>query len=241
MYYNVRVKVFPDGTKQYLYSEKAKEREFKRALAELPDAYLDEELEDNEDRDVENECCKRAKQRIWDIARSNHWDYFFTLTLDPKQVDRFNYIECANLIKRFTKSLAYYNCKWIIVPEQHKSGAYHFHGLLQGTPPLKIGKVLEDGTVLYNFENYEFGFTSCSKIKDSQSVCTYLTKYITKEMSVPQGQKRYWYSRHLNAPTFIYEEVMSDKLIKMIAKADYRKKITSPYGDYWLLEEHSES
>ena len=67
MNYNVRIKVFPDGTKQYLYCKKAKEREFKRMLIDLPDAYLDDELE-IDDRDVSAECNKRAKQRVWDIA-----------------------------------------------------------------------------------------------------------------------------------------------------------------------------
>lgn len=239
MIYNVRIKVFPDGTKQYLYCDNAKTREFKRTLIELPDSDLDEELYDEiKDRDVNYECCKRAKQKIWDIARANNWDYFFTLTLDPSYVDRFDYSACSDLIKKFTKSLAYYGCDWIIVPEQHQSGAYHFHGLLRGNPPLVIGKILKDGTVLYNFNNYKYGFTSCSKVKDDQSVATYLTKYITKDMCVPAGEKRYWFSRGLNTPTFIYSELDSDKLVGLIAKADFRKKICTDYGTYWLLEEH---
>lgn len=239
MIYNVRIKVFPDGTKQYLYSENAKMREFKKALVELPDADLDNELEEEDNnRDVQNECSKRAKQKIWDIARCNRWDYFFTLTLDPVHVDRFNYFACADLIKKFTKSLAYYGCDWLIVPEQHQNGAYHFHGLLRGSPPLEIGKLLNDGTMLYNFKNYDFGFTSCSRIKNEQSVATYLTKYITKDMAVPRGQKRYWFSRNLNVPNFIYTELDSDKLLGLIAKADYRKKIKSSYGDFWILELH---
>lgn len=239
MVYNVRIKVFPDGSKQYLYCEKAKEREFKRALIELPDADLDDELVNEvKDRDINNECCKRAKQKIWDIARSNSWDYFFTLTFDPCCVNRYDYSACADLIKKFTKSLAYYNCDWIIVPEQHADGAYHFHGLIRGTPPLDIGKVMKDGSVLYNLRNYRYGFTSCSRIKNEQSVATYLTKYITKDMCVPSGQKRYWFSRGLNHPNFVYAELDSVHLLGLMAKSDFRKKIDSPYGSFWMLEIH---
>lgn len=249
MIYNVRIKVFPDGTNQYLYCEEAKTRDFKRALAELPDAYLDEELdvetepgtelESENERDVSGECAKRARQRVWDIARANDWDYFFTLTLDPAKVDRFDYSAVVEELKAFTRSLHHYGCDWLIVPEQHKSGAWHFHGLLRGNPPVKLAKVLKDGTCLYNFDNYDLGFTSLSRVKDSQSVATYLTKYLTKEMVVPKGRKRYWASRGLNLPRFVYSEMRSDMLTGLMSKADFRKKLQSPYGDFWLLEVHS--
>lgn len=241
MIYNVRIKVFPDGTKQYLYSENAKQREFKRMLSDLPDAYLDNDIEVEEkenERDVSGECAKRAKQRVWDIARANSWDYFFTLTLDPACVNRFDYNAVTDLIKQFTRQLHYYGCEWLIVPEQHKSGAWHFHGLLKGKTPMTIGKTLKDGTVLYNFKNYEFGFTSLSRINNEQAVATYLTKYLTKIWKSPR-EKRYWFSRGLNQPQFVYSELRSDALPALIAKSDFRKKLTSPYGDFWMLEVHS--
>lgn len=239
--YNVRIKVFPDGTKQYLYCSEVKEKNFKRMLEDLPDAYLDDELNNDDDelRDVSGECAKRARQRVWDIARANHWDWFCTLTLDPACVDRFDYSSVVDALKSFTKSLHYYNCDWLIVPEQHKSGAWHFHGLIRGNPPMSKGKVLKDGTVIYNLDNYHLGFTSLSRVKNEQSVATYITKYLTKEMEVPKGRKRYWFSRGLNQPRFVYSTLPSDCIPGLLARADFKKIIHSPYGDYVLLEIHS--
>ena len=37
------------------------------------------------------ESKKRTINKIYSIARSNDWEYFFTLTLDPKKIDRTNY------------------------------------------------------------------------------------------------------------------------------------------------------
>lgn len=240
MIYNCRIKVFPDGTKQYLYCDEAKAKDFKRCLEDLPDAYLDDELEvGKSERDVSEECSKRAKQRVWDIARANSWDWFVTLTLDPAVVDRFDYNAVVECLKSFTKSLHYYNCDWLIVPEQHKSGAWHFHGLIRGNPPMSKGKVLKDGTVIYNLDNYHLGFTSLSRVKNEQSVATYITKYLTKEMEVPKGRKRYWFSRGLNQPRFVYTELSSAGLPGLLSRADFRKVIKSPYGDYFLVEIHS--
>ena len=130
MWYNVRVKTFPDGHKQYFYSENL-------ILRDVPEEYRPQKLKskflktENEGRFRNN--MSRAVNQVYDLARSNHFDWFITLTLSPDEVDRTNYDECAMVIRLFTKRLQRNGNTWLIVPELHSDGkSYHFHGLVQG-------------------------------------------------------------------------------------------------------------
>lgn len=197
MWYNVRVKTFPDGHKQYFYSENL-------ILRDIPEEYKPEKVKrkfskpDKGDKYSNN--LKRAVNQVYDLARANHFDWFITLTLDSKCVDRTDYGQCAMLIRLFTDRLRHNGNKWLIVPELHSDGkSYHFHGLVQGELDLTHWK----GEV-YNLNNFEFGYTTAMRIKDPQRVATYIAKYLTKQLAVPKGRKCYWASRSLDKPTVEY-------------------------------------
>lgn len=233
--YNVRIKVFPDGTRQYMWSEKGQEREYE--LEEKPERTG----ETVKKKEVENE--KRAKQMVYDLARSNEWEYFITLTLGGG-VDRFDYEACCDFLAVYTRHLRYLGCRWLIVPEQHENGAWHFHGLLAG--PVKAvratnahtGQPLIDkaGREVYNLTDYKAGFTTAVKLDGSPKVATYLTKYYTKDMQIPKGKKRYWASRNLARPQFFYDEIYGSTFDEIMADARYRKDIQGPYGRFILVE-----
>lgn len=79
----------------------------------------------------------RAKSKINEYAQCNPWDYFVTFTLDKEKYDRYN---LKQFQKDFSEFLHGYNkrcdddekVKYILVPEQHKDGAWHMHGLIKG-------------------------------------------------------------------------------------------------------------
>lgn len=235
MVYNVRIKVFPDGTRQYMWSEKGQQREYE----------LEKEREKTgesvERKEIENE--KRAKQIVYDLARSNDWEWFITLTFNH-EINRFDYEECCKAMRSYTQHLWYLGCSWIIVPEQHKNGAWHFHGLLAG--PVKsvrainahTGQPLIDkhGREVYNLIDYKAGFTTAVKVDGSPKVATYLTKYYTKEMTIPKGKKRYWASRNLARPGVTYDQLDVETFEQLFADARYRKDIQGPYGRFVLIE-----
>lgn len=79
----------------------------------------------------------RARSAVYALARCNPWSYFVTLTLDPSKVDR-NDLKAAyrKLAKWINNYNSRHNCKvlYLLVPEPHKDGAWHFHGLLSGLP-----------------------------------------------------------------------------------------------------------
>lgn len=237
MIYNVRIKVFPDGTRQYMWSEKGQERDYE---VEEKSEKTGKEIERKE---IDNE--KRAKQVVYDLARSNDWDWFITFTLNPIFCNRFDYEDCVRVLRSYTQHLWYLGCRWLIVPEQHPtSGAWHFHGLLAGpvdavrATNAYTGQLLVDknGREVYNLTDYKLGFTTAVKVDGSPKVATYLTKYYTKDMQIPKGKKRYWASRNLNRPQVFYDELTGDVFEQLIADARYRKDIQGPYGRFVLVE-----
>lgn len=237
MFYNVRIKVFPDGTRQYMWSEKGHHYDY------TIDVKPEKTGKEIERKEIDNE--KRAKEVVYDLARSNDWDWFITFTLNPIFCNRFDYDSCCDELKKYTKYLGKRGFRWIIVPEQHPtSGAWHFHGLLAG--PVKAvratnahtGQLLVDknGREVYNLADYKAGFTTAVKVDGSPKVATYLTKYYTKDMQIPKGKKRYWASRNLNRPQVYRDELFGNVFEELMANARYRKDIQGPYGRFVLVE-----
>lgn len=235
MIYNVRIKGFPDGMKQYMWSELGQERDYE--LAECPKRTGEEVGR----KELDN--LKRAKEVIYDLARCNKFDYFITLTFGP-DVNRYDYDACCAVIKQYTNYLSKHGFRWIIVPEQHADGAWHFHGLLAGSARVvrayspHTGKPLFDnfGREVYNLLDYQAGFTTAVPLDGSPRIATYLTKYFSKSMTVPKGRKRYWASRNLVKPVISYDELDVDTFEELMMTARYRKDIKGPYGRFVLVE-----
>ncbi|MDB7829614.1 hypothetical protein [Intestinimonas butyriciproducens] len=222
MYYNVRVKSYPDGTKQYMYSERMKEKGYKVEKKENTGQEVERKERDN---------MTRAVQKVYDLARSNVFDWFITMTFDPEKVDRYDYDACADAIKGFTHKLCLNGNQWIIVPEQHKDGAYHFHGLVSGDLDLTYHA---DG--VYNLNDYGYGFTTATKIRDRARVSTYIAKYLTKLITVPKGRKRYWASRSLQRPSEDLVVMSSEEYGEIYNSARFQKVIDSSFGSFIMCE-----
>lgn len=263
MLYNVRIKTFPDGHKQYLWSselifrldedndppELVKAVKAKRKRQRLfREIYA---LDRGEDDDASPGYERRRNNmshsinEVYDIARSNDFNWFITLTFDKNKVNRYDYDSCSKAIRLFTKRLERLGCKWLIVPEQHKDGAYHFHGLVAGELPLiPSGKTCYNEAAqqelpIYNLANYEFGFTTVTQVMKPDRTASYITKYLTKQIAVPKGKKCYWASRSLARPTVEYVDATDDVNFVFGAPAGIRyfKDIESMYGRFVISEE----
>ncbi len=159
----------------------------------------------------------RSKKSIFDYSRSNQWDWFITLTFNPNKVDSFNYSECTKKLSRWLDNMRKTYCpnmRYVFVPELHKSGRFHFHGILadcDGMQFVDSGHVTKEterspgGEPIYNVGKYRFGFTTATKVKDSERVSKYIAKYVTKELSaLTKGKRRYWHSKNCNCPEVEY-------------------------------------
>lgn len=199
MHYNVMKKTFPDGTMQLMYYEKPKETGYKYP----PE--MDKDGLSVERKEKEN--ASRAKRKVFEYVRSNSFDWFITFTFNEDSVDRYDYNSCADALKRYTDILYHRGHTWVIVAEQHKDGAYHFHGVISGDlsvvpaiNPITGKQLVKNNRKIFNVQNFKYGFTTATKISDPVRTATYLSKYLSKSMSVPKGRKRYWASRGLSLP-----------------------------------------
>lgn len=159
----------------------------------------------------EKENAKRAKQVVYELARSNadKWDWFVTLTFDPNLVRRDDYVDCLRHVRSFTKDLTRLGCYWLFVPEHHKDGySFHFHGLVGGDfPMVEAGYHGLRGKERLTWNLLDFpGHTTVQRVMDATRVSTYITKYITKDLVhvVPKGCHRYLHSRNLLRPEVDY-------------------------------------
>ena len=177
----------------------------------------------------------RTINNIYSISRSNDWEYFVTLTFNPKKVNSFDYDEVSKKLSQWIKNFKRRyapDLKYIFVPELHKSGRFHFHGLIANIGSLDLidsGKKSK-GKVIYNLGNYKLGFSTATEIVDIKKTCSYFTKYITKDLcSTTFGKKRYWKSTNLDNPiehTYVLEPSEVDTLIESVAnKITYSKQV----------------
>lgn len=195
--------------------------------------------EDNKKNKEDNikRSIRRTKQQIYDICQSNEWEYFYTITLDKQKIDRYNYDILSKKVSQRLKNICKkYDFKYILVPERHKDGAFHFHGLIKGDIKLiDSGKRTKAGDIIYNWENWNLGYSTVTEVKSQKKVAGYITKYITKELvELTKGRKRYWCSKGLNKPE---EKNLYIKNYEQYIKQKYDSKIISQSKyEYELIE-----
>lgn len=159
----------------------------------------------------------RAKSLIFEYAFCNSWDYFITLTISPDKFDRYS---LNSYVKALGKFINNYNTNYhskifyLLIPEQHKDGAWHMHGLISGILPKHL-VVNKNGYLDFSLYSKKFGYCSLSPLKSHEAVSKYITKYVTKDLSsMALGQRLYYCSKGLKKSELLYRfnKVESDLL-----------------------------
>lgn len=180
--------------------EEGREKALKNTAAILEALNADEKLQ---------ESLSRSKRNITDLILCNPFEYFCTFTFNADKVDRYNYDTCQKKLRKFFnnfKSRYAPDFKYLIIPEFHKDGAIHFHGVCSG---FSDGELKENSFGYLDWERYRksFGFFNCSKIRNYNACAFYVSKYVTKDLvSVGKGRAVYMCSVGLNRPKLIYDE-----------------------------------
>lgn len=143
---------------------------------------------------------RRARQNMQDIVDSNQWSWFITGTLSPDKVaDRSDYDAVARSVSQRLKNIGrnHPGMEYIIVPEQHKDGSWHFHGLMTGEGFRMVDSGHKDGKrrSIFNWKEWTLGWSTATRIDDSAKAGNYIGKYVRKENGVPFGKRRFWASR----------------------------------------------
>ena len=181
----------------------------------------------------------RTKTTIRDIVLCNDFELFATFTFDPSKVDRYNYHACSYKMRAWLhhqKDLATLrgkDFKYLIIPERHKDGAIHFHALLSGYSSTLKDSGLKTSSLrpIYNITSFRSGFTTAVPIDSKESVSSYVTKYITKDLISEFKKQRFFCSKGLLRPT----KVINSKYIKSVPPI-FRQPVSegSDYFDFIL-------
>lgn len=178
-----------------------------------------------------SENISRSKNKIFELAFCNPWQYFFTGTIDGSKYDR---TDLNRYHKDLTKWLANqgqkFGCKieYLLIPELHTDGkSWHVHGFINGLPQSELkqfmigdvmGKSLSEkvksGDVIYNWIAYQkkFGFCDLEIIRNQEAVSKYITKYINKSLATSVTELNahlYYHSRGLKMAETIKKGTMS--------------------------------
>lgn len=212
--YNTTVKTYSDGSKKIVYTSYDKIKGTERKSNSGVGKSSEEELERYKLINLQ-----RVKQKIVDLAYENGcvfpWEYFVTLTFDDFIVDGYSHEKVTKKLTQFLDTQKHLNpdMEYLLVPELHKSGRLHFHGLFRSVPKWslspaispKTGRAIyKNGSPIFNLDNYRLGYTTVSKIKNQEAVTVYISKYITKGLLDLKNKKHYWRSKSLRLPIYEY-------------------------------------
>lgn len=138
---------------------------------------------------------RRARAKLRRLALSNEFEWFVTLTLNKDRVDRYDPKAIMQKTNRCLDNLVRrYGLRYVLVPELHKDGAYHFHGFFAGDLRVIDSGVKHDGREVYNLPQWTLGFSTAMRLHGSYSAAVgYVCKYIGKQEGArPMG--RWYYS-----------------------------------------------
>lgn len=206
----------------------------------------------------------RSRSRVFELAMCNPWDYFCTFTLNPEKHDRYDLNASYRQLAKWVNNYGFrqhLSLSYLLVPEPHSDGAWHFHGLLHGLPlshltlftcdqhiPSRIKAMLASGRMIYNWPAYAaaFGFVTVEAIQNADACAAYMTKYITKELahsSIELNHHVYYASHGLQRATEFYRGTIFREITDPDFENDYvhvkhYDNPDEPLSHFLELEEH---
>lgn len=164
----------------------------------------------------------RSRRVVLELALCNKWKYFCTFTIAKSNYDRKDLKSWHKSFsqwlrdqrKKYRKKGLDLSFDFVLIPEQHKDGSWHMHGLFSDISPLLISfqemysrgenvpyKLVQGG--YFNWPDYQakYGFCSFGVIKNAVAAGFYITKYISKSLqdsTLGVGLNLYYASWRLN-------------------------------------------
>lgn len=147
---------------------------------------------------------RQAYKRIKKIFLKYDFNYFITLTFDPKKVNSNNPTELVYYLKQFFKNIKVRAKKYdlsyyiILIPDfASVEQGIHFHGLLYTNSLYYLcnsSRFLN--TSIYNLNVWQYGYTTAYRLYNKgQKLLKYVFKYVTK-FDIMLMPKYYYYSEY---------------------------------------------
>lgn len=125
----------------------------------------------------------RARKQVFELCACNAFDLFFTLTLSPERVNRYDYKEAVKKLGVWLDNrVRRRGLRYVAVPELHRDRAVHFHGLCNADAMRLVDSGHRDkGHPVYNVPDWDFGFTTAMRLYgEPLAAARYVAKYVTK-------------------------------------------------------------
>ncbi len=193
---------------------------------------------------------RRAKINAFDMILCNpDLDTFATFTYRPQDgMSRSSYDDCYKILGVWLSNSVQRNgLKYVIVPEYHKSGDIHFHGIVNSAA-VKLERAISPNTgralsrhglPIYNITNWRAGFSTAqiigSDISDRDKVAKYIFKYMGKQCGQRIGGRYALIGGKLVKPVYAYGEDVSEFIGE--AEECYHREVT--IGDNIEYKEYS--
>lgn len=148
-------------------------------------------LEGKDALEGEKDAKRHSKTKIIDYVKTNtDLIYFVTYTFSSKKVgSRYDEKKIYEKMRDWLSDrVKRKNLKYILVPEQHQDGAWHFHGFTNLDLDWKYGHKRVKKVV---------------KAGERERKINYITSYVSKD-SVKFNGRRYLHSNNLQVPQKIY-------------------------------------
>lgn len=209
VYYNSKVKFLSNGNCRITCFSKPMYKSAGWESAKSSKLPISHERALNGSDEVRSDSLKRAKDKIFEIASANEWDYMVTFTLDESKVNRYDSKEVKKKFCKWLENMVQRRgLKALIVPELHQDGAIHFHGLcndcfnfvhsgtykvsgrkkpvrLSTLKKLKLSPNSDNVRDVFNITDYKLGFATAVRLdSNKEAVAFYMTKYATKELEL---------------------------------------------------------
>lgn len=179
-------------------------------------AHFSEKSESKKERrDGEEPSTDRSRQRAlrqcYDYLINNgDLNLFITLTLSKEKINRYSYDEIIKKLNIWLDNrVRRKGLKYIIIPEFHKDGAIHFHGIINsGAVEMVDSGKKKRGKTIYNLD-FPYGFTTAMYIDGADAgakVANYCLKYMTKA-DKKVGGRYYLHGGNLNVPVERFPDV----------------------------------
>ena len=155
----------------------------------------------------------RARKNVFSLAMCNDWDFFFTGTIDTQKFDRYDLPTYRKKLSQFIRDMRKKydaNVEYLLIPEKHKDGAWHIHGMVRGIPSEYLSSFESGKHPVYlcqngflNWPDYasRFGFCSLGRLRSRVGCAFYVSKYITEDLNSRRdelGKHLYYASQGLN-------------------------------------------
>lgn len=155
----------------------------------------------------------RARRTIIELALCNDWSYFITITASPDNFNRYDLFPIINTLTQWfrdqRKRPGFECLDYLLVPERHEDGAWHFHGFVSGVPDWALSDfvrgihprdLVEGGYKNWPMLSAKIGFCSLDPVRDQIRSAFYCAKYFTKDRFrnvTDVGSHMYYCSRGL--------------------------------------------